>query len=144
MVSNINIFIDTWGWLSLGDAREKKHNIVKAYYKKVRNHDCTVITSDYILDETITLLYKRLYPDTASKALDKIFKAEKMNYLYVARINKHRFETAKQLRLKLHDKPNISFTDITSMVVMQELNIQNIITEDMHFEHVGMNFKLVP
>ena len=39
---------------------------------------------------------------------------------------------------------DISFTDLTSMAVMQELEITDILTGDAHFTHVGMNFVLFP
>ncbi|MCL5995064.1 MAG: hypothetical protein M1546_03285 [Chloroflexi bacterium] len=48
------------------------------------------------------------------------------------------------LRLKFSDKPDISFTDLTSMVVMTELGITQIMTADAHFTHVGMGFQCVP
>ncbi len=65
-------------------------------------------------------------------------------YLYLERIMPERFEQAKRLRLRFQDKPRISFTDLTSMVVMNELGITDILTEDTHFVQVGMGFQLVP
>lgn len=59
-------------------------------------------------------------------------------------ITPERFDAAQTLRLKFHDKPDISFTDLTSMVVMQELKMSKIITGDAHFTHVGMGFVLLP
>jgi predicted nucleic acid-binding protein len=48
------------------------------------------------------------------------------------------------LRRKYSDKPRISFTDFTSMVVMSELGITDVMTEDDHFLQVGMGFNKVP
>jgi len=45
-------------------------------------------------------------------------------------VTSERFEKAKGLRLKYQDKPKISFTDLTSMVVMKELGVKEIITGD--------------
>jgi predicted nucleic acid-binding protein len=45
---------------------------------------------------------------------------------------------------KLQDKPQISFTDLTSMVAMSELDITNILTEDDHFMQMGMDFRTLP
>jgi uncharacterized protein len=70
--------------------------------------------------------------------------AIKGGYLKVEWITPERFEKAKDLRLKYQDKPKISFTDLTSMVLMKEHGIEAIITEDEHFEHVGMGFQLKP
>ena len=33
---------------------------------------------------------------------------------------------------------------LTSMVIMKELSVNNIMTGDEHFEHVGMGFKKKP
>ena len=38
----------------------------------------------------------------------------------------------------------ISFTDLTSMVIMQERGIKRILTEDDHFLHIGMGLQKVP
>ncbi len=62
----------------------------------------------------------------------------------LATIHAARFREATRLRLKFRDKPGISFTDFTSMVVMQELELKRILTEDRHFAQVGMSFELVP
>ena len=51
-----------------------------------------------------------------------------------------RFSAAWRLRLRYHDKPRISFTDLTSFVVMRELRLQRVLTGDAHFEQVGLGF----
>jgi len=96
------------------------------------------------LDETITLLFRHLPFETAKEGLEKIERAIAENYLVLEWINKKRFKKAKDLRLKLQDKPRISFTDLTSMVVMKELRIKDVLTEDDHFIQVGMGFRKVP
>ena len=54
------IFIDTWGWLTLRDRRETRHRDVDHFYRELRRRRDSVYTSDYVLDETITLLFRRL------------------------------------------------------------------------------------
>jgi predicted nucleic acid-binding protein len=39
------------------------------------------------------------------------------------------------------DKPKMSFTNLTSMVIMKELGFKEIMTGNEHFEHVGMAFQ---
>lgn len=140
----MKLFIDTWGWLTLRDRDESRHEDVKEFYRQFRDQNGIIYTSDYVLDETITLLFRRLPFKTAKGSLAKIDKAVKEGYLQVVWVNPERFEKAKGLRLKYQDKPKISFTDLTSMVVMKELGIKDIITEDEHFEHVGMGFQHKP
>ncbi len=101
-------------------------------------------TSDYVLDETITLLFRWMSFETAKAGMETIETAIKRGYLRLERITPERFEKAKRLRLRFSDKPRISFTDLTSMVVMQERRLIQILTEDEHFTHVGMGFQIVP
>jgi uncharacterized protein len=54
------------------------------------------------------------------------------------------FEKAIELCYRFQDKPLISFTDLTSMVVMSEREIEESLTEDDYFLHVGMGFRKIP
>ena len=76
--------------------------------------------------------------------MEGIFQAGQAGRLTVERITSRRFTAAWELRKKFQDKPKISFTDLTSMVIMQERRIKRILTEDDHFLHVGMDFQKVP
>ena len=140
----MKLFIDTWGWLTLRDRKEARHQEVKDFYSQFRSHKGIIYTSDYVLDETITLLFRRLPFKTAKGSLATIDKAIKEGYLQVEWVTPERFERAKGLRLKYQDKPKISFTDLTSMVIMKELGFKKIMTGDEHFEHVGMAFQRKP
>ena len=140
----MKIFIDTWGWLTLRDRDESRHGDVKEFYQQLRDENEMIYTSDYVLDETITLVFKRLPFKTAKESLAKLDKAIEQGYLQVEWVTPERFEKAKILRLKYQDKPKISFTDLSSMVVMKELGLKDIITGDEHFEHVGMGFQRKP
>ena len=134
----MKLFIDTWAWLTLRDKKESRHEEVEDFYRQFREKRGIIYTSDYVLDETITLLFKRLPFNIAKESLTKIDKAIEESYLQMEWVTPERFEKAKELRLKYEDKPKISFTDLTSMVVMNELGIADILTEDEHFGHVGM------
>jgi predicted nucleic acid-binding protein len=100
-----------------------------------------------VLDETITLLFRRLPFIRAQESLQYIQYIQQAiaeGYLRLEWITPQRFEKAIELRYRFQDKPRISFTDLTSMVVMSEREIEEILTEDDHFLHVGMDFRKVP
>ena len=138
------LFVDTWGWVVLHNKRETKHDEVKAFYRQYRLSGANIYTTDYVLDETLTLLFRRLPSDLAKTSMKSINDAIEQGYLHLEWMSAPRFEEAKVLRLRFDDKPRISFTDLTSMVVMKELGVKDIITGDEHFEHVGMGFQCKP
>jgi predicted nucleic acid-binding protein len=138
------VFIDTWGWINIFNRKERHHQEVSHLYRNLRQKRGIIVTTDYILDEVYTLLFKRVPVDNAKKAVEIISTAIESGYINLVWITPERFKIAQKLRIKFHDKPDISFTDITSITVMQELEISEIITGDAHFTHVGMGFVLLP
>jgi predicted nucleic acid-binding protein len=48
------VVVDTWGWLSLADDREPRHSHVRQIIVKLGYAGETAVTTDYILDETLT------------------------------------------------------------------------------------------
>src|SRR5215813_2489416 len=54
------LVVDTWGWLSLADDREPRHRHVRQVVAELGRAAGTAVTTDYILDETLTLVFRRL------------------------------------------------------------------------------------
>lgn len=138
------LFVDTWGWLTLRDKKEEKHKAVSEYYRLFHSQGGWIYTTDYVLDETFTLFFRRLPFSKAKESMLLLLDSFQKEVLFVEFITLERFQKAKDLRLKFQDKPLISFTDLSSMVVMEEFSIAKILTNDVHFGHVGMGFQLVP
>lgn len=138
------LFVDTWGWLALRDKGERRHGEVATAFKEALTAPDEIVTTDYVLDETFTLLFRRLRVHQAIAALEFLKAAIVGGAVLVAPINPARFDGAIKWRLKYKDKPEISFTDFSTMVVMRELGLTRILTEDRHFAQVGLGFELVP
>lgn len=140
----MRLFMDTWGWLAIMDKGELRYGELNEFYSSFIDDGGLCYTTDYVLDETFTLVFRRLAFQIVKKALDIIDRGIMEGYLRLEWITPARFEKAKTLRIKFKDKPRISFTDLTSMVVMQELGVSEILIEDAHFGQVGMGFRQVP
>ena len=138
------LVVDTWGWLSLADDREPRHRQVREIVAELGRAGGTAVTTDYILDETLTLVFRRLPFVRARRFMTTLDGAERDGTLHVEPVGAERFAGAKTLRLRFRDKPDISFTDLTTMVVMHELRLTRILTADEHFRHVGLDFQLLP
>lgn len=130
--------------MTLHDQRETQHLEAVQYYQHIRSQNGWIYTTDYVLDETFTLFFKRLSSTQARQAMLTILQAFGAKTFHLIWITKERFTQTQMLRLKYLDKPQISFTDFSSMVVMQEMQSTTVLTGDAHFLHVGMNFQTIP
>lgn len=136
------IFIDTWAWYALGNAKEPTHPQSRRVYTQAQQEHLLVCTTDYVLDELITLLFRRLPFQEAQPFVEGLVDSVGRGFIRLVPITPERFEKAWQLRVKYRDHPKISFTDFTSFVVMQELGIRQVLTDDEHFLKVNMGFQI--
>lgn len=138
------IFVDTWGWVALGYRCDPHHAEVKKIYRELRSYRVAIYTSDYVMDENVTLLFRREPISEAIRFVEGLMAAAALGHLRIERVTSDRFAVAWQLRKQFRDKPRISFTDLTSMVIMRERGITQVLTEDDHFLQVGMGFQKLP
>jgi len=137
-------FIDTWGWIALGRRKHPRHDEAAEYYRALSRTDERIYTSDYVLDEAITLIFRRESFAEAARFVNSIIASASSRYIIVEQISPERFAAAWDLRLRLKDKARISFTDLTSMIVMRERGVKHVLTDDKHFAQVGLGFELAP
>lgn len=97
-----------------------------------------LITTDFVIDETLTLIRFRLGLDAARAWWQQVDGSSRLRW---ARIDAARFEKAQALFFQYQDK-DVSFTDCTSFVVMRELRLTHAMTTDRHFRQIG--FQLLP
>ena len=138
------VFVDTWGWMALGYQQEPRHAEVRRIYQELGSNQIPIYTSDYVLDEVITLLFRRESFHEATRFMEGIFAASALGQVRIERVTPGRFFAAWELRKRFQDKPRISFTDLTSMLIMDERGIHQVLTEDRHFIQVGMGFSKLP
>jgi predicted nucleic acid-binding protein len=137
----LKLFVDTWGWLALADHNDAKHEFAAACYRERSRLSRHVVTSNFVLDELLTLLFLRLPFAEAAKFANATLASSRVATEVVT---PERFKMAMRLRLEFADKPRISFTDLTSMVIMKELGISEVLTADSHFVQAGMGFRILP
>jgi predicted nucleic acid-binding protein len=94
--------------------------------------------------DSLTLVFRREHFGEAKTFIGRLLLAVEAGEVRMERITTRRFEAAWTLLQKFQDKPGISFTDLTSMAVMQELELTCVLTGDAHFEHVGLDLQRVP
>lgn len=138
----MTVFVDTWGWLALEDRRDPSHLRVKALYKRLAGEGVRRVTTDFVLDETITRLFQRRPFLESKRFVEATFAAAELGHLRIERVDAALFQQAWLLRLRFDDQPGISFTDLASFAVMKTLGVTRVITQDRHFGLGG--FTLLP
>ena len=140
----MRLFVDTWGWLALEDRNEASHQPAARIYRERRRFRGSIVTSDFVLDETITRLFRHKPFDESSRFLDGILRSAAAGVIAIERVSEARFNGALALRGRFRDKPRISFTDLTTMVILQELKCTDVLSADAHFLQVGLGFRILP
>lgn len=139
-----SVFVDTWGWLVLANQKEGVFPSVREVYLQEVRSGSPVVTSDYVLDEVVTFLFPKAPASLVVKYLRQLFASVETGAIRLERVGPERFERAWKMRLKYQDHPEISFTDFTSFVIMEETGVKRALTNDRHFEAVNLGFVKVP
>src|SRR5260370_35373529 len=138
------LFVDTWGWLVLANSKDPDNPQVLDLRVEFANRGLPWVTSDYVLDETLTRLFASTPFTHARHFIELIFDAQSVGSLIIETIGPDRFQSAWKLRIRYKDKPRISFTDLTSFVVMRKLGSRTDLTGDAHFSQLGLSFQTLP
>ena len=129
------VFVDTGGWMACADRADPAHSACTAARDTTLEAGRTLITTDFVVDETLTLIRFRLGLAAANAWWQQIDGSPRLRW---ERIESERFERARNLFFQYRDK-DLSFTDCTSVALMRELNLTTVITTDRHFQQVGFD-----
>jgi hypothetical protein len=132
------VFVDTGGWMACADQADPAHEQSRAARDAVLKAGQTLITTDFVVDETLTLIRFRLGLRAANSWWQQIDGSARLRW---ERIDNDHVERSRSLFFHYRDK-NLSFTDCTSMAVMRKLKLSTVITTDRHFQQMG--FDVIP
>ncbi len=124
------IFVDTSAWYAFIDKNDQDH---PAAMNKVKVLDRSLLTSNYVLDEILTLLKTRLGPSIAISFGQKLWDQE---VSALVRITEEDEARAWGIFRQYRDK-GFSFTDCTSFALMERLDIDTVFAFDDHFVQYG-------
>ncbi len=128
-----DVFVDSSGFLALWDAGDEYHADALRLQQALARKHRHFLTTEYVADETVTLLLVRHSHRAAMDFLDTIERSEALRLEW---IDPARFHAAANWFRKHADK-QWSFTDCVSFAVMRELRIRDALTADHHFRQAG-------
>lgn len=131
----MNLFVDTSAWYALNDRSDQHRDAALESMSRISSGQVGLITSDYILDESLTLISARANRRTAVAFGDLLLKS---STIQLVTITEELRQSAFELFKKFSDK-DLSFTDCTSFALMKKLKLKTAFTFDEHFRQVGFD-----
>ena len=127
------VFVDSGGFYALLVRNAPAHLNAVGHMQNAKETRRSLVTTEYIIDETATLLRAR----GLGHLLASFFSlTEKSTALEVMWITPERFAAARDFMLQHHDQ-DFSFTDCTSFIVMRERGLIEALATDRHFRIAG-------
>jgi uncharacterized protein len=127
------IFADTSGFYACLIKADASHGKAEAVLSAAADGLRRFVTTDYVLDETATLLKARGHGHLADALFDVVFASSACR---VEWMDAKRFAAVRALFSK-HGDHDYSFTDCFSFHTMKQLHLRDALTKDEHFREAG-------
>ena len=129
----MRLFVDTSAWLALNNKNDQYHDEAVSKITKVRQQKIQLVTSEYVFNESVTIIRYRISHRAAVAFGDALISS---NVASIEDITDEGRLKAWVLFKKYRDK-DLSFTDCTSFALMVKLKLQKAFSFDNHFKQVG-------
>lgn len=127
------IFIDTGAFLARYLTRDQHHRQAKKSWKALGRGSWKCYTSNFVLDETFTLLARRSSYAFAAARARALYASATLEILRASREDELQAIAAFE---KFSDQ-EVSFTDCVSFSLMKRKGIKRAFAFDRHFEDAG-------
>lgn len=126
------VFVDTGAWYALTDRRDPDHEPVVA---AIREHRSRLLTSNFVLDETLTLVRYRL----GWKISHRLGEQLRTGALASLERISPRDEAAAWSIFSTYSDKSFSFTDCTSFALCERLELPACLAIDNDFRSFGLH-----
>jgi predicted nucleic acid-binding protein len=130
--------VDTSGFFALLVKEDPMHERARTLLTRATQSKGRFVTSDYILDETATLLRARRQAHQSVAFFETVFGSQACRIEWM---NPERFEETRRFFIK-HQDQAWSFTDCFSFCLMRSLRLSDALSAEEHFRHAGFNLLL--
>lgn len=127
------IYIDTGAFLARHLSKDQYHPQAIVYWETIQKKNEACVTSNFILDETFTLMGRHAGYNFAAQRARNIYASESLQI-----IRPSRKEELKAIDFfEKYSDHCLSFTDCISFVLMQTKKIKRVFTFVHHFQILG-------
>jgi predicted nucleic acid-binding protein len=127
------IFIDTGAFLARYVERDRHHQAAVEAWEQLRQRRLRCLTSNFVLDEVLTLLGRRISYKFAAERAAALWASEALT---ISRPDAKDELAAIELFSRFADQ-RVSFTDCISFALMKRHRSRRAFTFDHHFEVAG-------
>ncbi len=128
------IFLDTGAWVALAVPGDPHAAEARRLYAEIaRGAHGALVTTDFVLDEAVTLARMASDAPTAARLAETVLGSRSVTVVWIDRDQ----VVAAVDRLRRHADKRSSLTDCTSFEVMEQLRITDAFTFDHNFEEAG-------
>lgn len=131
------IFLDTAFFKALVDIRDDFHPQADKMWQRIKQEGTKLITTNFILDETFTLLRVRCGFFAALDLRERLVAGLKRMKIVRVMVD----DEIEAWNWFVHEWKDLSFTDCTSFAVMKRLGLTRVATFDQHFASAGFKIE---
>lgn len=129
------IYIDTGAFIARYVKRDQFHDRAVAVWERLAKKPVRLLTSNFVVDETITLLARRTTYDFAAARARALLSSGALTILRPDASD----EFAALDRFESFADQQVSYTDAVSFVLMQRRGLQRVFGFDRHFTLAGFD-----
>jgi len=129
------VLIDSSAFLALEHPKERSHVLARSTLEELAASKAALITTNFIFDETYTLILTRL---GRQRAVDWGENCLAGRLVQLMRVDEEQEARAWEIILAFSDK-DFSFTDATSFAVAESFGIEVAFSLDRHFREYGLS-----
>jgi hypothetical protein len=127
------IFVDTGAWVALRYGRDQNHSRARARVERLQAEKIGLVTTEWVLAETVTLLKSRSAVQQAI-ALGEAIQAGRLGLLVES--TPERRHRAWMLFVRYRER-RVGWVDCASFAVMEELGLNRFLGFDEDFVRAG-------
>jgi predicted nucleic acid-binding protein len=128
-----SVFADTSAFFALGCTADQAHRSAQKAWRSLRERDVELVTTAYVLVETISLLQRRLGLESV-----RSFREDVAPLVRVFWVDEELHERGLKLLLE-RGRRELSLVDAVSFAVCREEGIDEVFAFDRHFMDEGFS-----
>lgn len=138
------IFVDSSFWLAFFNEEDVLHKRAVSAFQNNKVSSASLFTSDYVVDETLTRLKRRLNPDIFFSFFKRFLNKLKNSKIKLFLTDQDEFDKTCWVFRKNPLPKTFSFTDASIVAAMKIHKIGYLLTFDQDFQKIRPKVKILP